>query len=141
MASIRKLWALAAAVFLFSVLDAKGAEPPVSVTLHTASSTVKSGDEIRVELSMTNNSASPVYFVHRPRSGFTENANNFNITVPGGGPAIRITEDDDAGSWVTDPLEPGEEIREIDYLGHLFNMTAPGIYIIQVAVHVGPEGH
>lgn len=119
---------------LFALNRAEGAEPPASISIQATTGAVAPGDDIRLEVMITNTSADLLRFVHEAN---ILSFGNFLIVGPGGAQLAPLPLSGGGTSFFLDALSPGQEVHETRVLNHMFDMRAPGTYTIQVQKHFG----
>ena len=125
-----------AALLMYGGSVSKAAELPVSMTINSTQSSVTHGDDIRVNLILTNNSPEQINFFHRRGSSIAERE-GFVVIGPNGKPAAEW----DDGPRISGPafeiLQPGDEVHGSIILTKVYDMTQPGTYAIQFHHVVG----
>ena len=128
---VSKFLMLSLTLFLSGTCVAADTKNSLVVTITTPATTVKSGDGVTVNLTISNQSGSPVSFIKSiHRDGFGVDY-AIKMTAPGG--KISTSQRHAGGSHQVVSLGPGDEVREAIHLEDDFNITKPGEYAIQVA--------
>jgi hypothetical protein len=123
-----------ALICLFAFNRVEGAEAPASISIQATTPAVAPGDDVRLEVVITNTSTNLLRFVHEAN---ILSFGNFLIVGPGGTQLAPLPLYGGGTSFFIDALDPGQEVHETRVLNRLFDMGAPGIYTIQVQKHFG----
>jgi hypothetical protein len=133
---VRKILIVIAAFCPLWVGSAESAGAPASIAIHATTSSVAPGEDIRLEVTMTNNSTAPLAFFHQPGPNFLDFA-NFLIAGPSGATLMPLPTVYGARSARGDALAPGDQTQQAVALNSMFDMTTPGAYTVQVVYHFG----
>jgi hypothetical protein len=123
--------AIIMAVGMLGAIDAIGAESSVSIVIRAVNTTIKSGNDVNLEIVMTNNSSIPAWYP----SSF-----KFEVFGPGGVLAPKFPESGAGASERLDTLGPGEEVHELHAINRAYDMVNPGQYNVDIVRIVGFQG-
>lgn len=108
------------------------------ITIATTQNEFKSGDDIKLAISLKNSGTEPLTIVQRSHwlnhvlSVSDANGNQ----VPETPAAVAAKEGAEAGFRVKRQLMPGEELKEVFDLNKAFELKKPGVYKVRAQRHV-----
>ena len=117
-------------------IAAIGQTYPVTVSITTPEKAVKSGSEIRVNITVTNNSdetvRTPKVLGLDRQGGQPESANGIDVTDSKGQPLRRLPGHQSWLSQALKALKPGDSDEDFLILTKLFDLSKPGQYTVGV---------
>lgn len=135
---MRKMISWIAAIGALVATSAWCADAPASIVVSATNNVVASGNDIRLEVVMTNNSDAPIWLSHPPGAELTK-ISDFLVIGPDGKSLPQIPSSSSIRDLTLSELNPGEEIHELSNISRGYNMEKPGIYKILVTIGVRQE--
>jgi hypothetical protein len=109
---------------------AVAADPAASIVIQAAHVLVARGDDVKVQLSLINNSSGPIYVSHGMGVSFAVGS-GFSVVGPNGKPATLRPDDSGPTSSMEEILQPGDELHGTFVVSTIFDMSRSGTYSIQ----------